>query len=159
MSEFYQNIEKWLKNPFIRFMMKRKTTEGTFNTLTHHILPMVKVGHYNFEKGKDNITRHAPVLIIFHAEKGAQEAYEDAHIRLTYALLAAHSLELGATAIGLVPPAINKDKRVKQIFQIPETDEALASLILGYPKYHIKKGIIRKGFNVKFINQEIADNG
>lgn len=157
MSEFFKNIKKWLANPFIRFMMKRRVSAGTFNTLKDHILPMIKLKHYELDNGADNITRHAPVLIIFHAKKGAPEALEDAHIKLTYALLAAHSLGLGATAIGLVPPAVNKDERVREIFQIPKTDEALSSLILGYPKYHIKKGVIHNNFKVNYITHDIVD--
>jgi nitroreductase len=150
MSEFYRNIEKWLKNPIIRHKMRRSAGLSAFNTLNEHLLPLIKIGHYNIDGGKDNITRNAPALIIFHAPKGTPEAIEDAHIRLTYALLAAQSLGLGATAIGLVPPVVNKDKGVRAAFEIPEAHEALASMILGYPKYHMKNGIIRKGFNVKY---------
>jgi nitroreductase len=156
MSEFYRNIEKWLKNPIIRRMMRRSAGLSAFNTLNGHLLPMIKIGHYNIDGGRDNITRNAPALIIFHALKGTPEAIEDAHIRLTYALLASHSLGLGSTAIGLIPPAVNKDKRVRSVFEIPETHEALASMILGYPKYHMKNGIIRKGFNVKYTSSNEA---
>jgi nitroreductase len=158
MAEFYRNIEKWLKNPFIRLMMRKNAGLSAFNTLKDHLLPMIKVGHYDITGGKDNITRNAPALIIFHAPKGTPESVEDAHIRLTYALLAANSLGLGATAIGLVPPAVNKDKRVRSVFEIPENHDALASLILGYPKYHFKNGIIRSGFSVRYLGDAFNDN-
>ena len=41
-------------------------------------------------------------------------------ISVTYAMLAAHSFGLGATIIGLISPAINKVKEIKELFQIPE---------------------------------------
>ncbi|HOP04506.1 MAG TPA: nitroreductase family protein [Tenuifilaceae bacterium] len=154
LSNFYNNIEKWFKNPFIRYMIRRNAGENSYRTLRDHILPMVKIGHYDIKNGIDNITRRAPSLIIFHSQKGTPEAIEDSHIKLTYALLATHALGLGATAIGLIPPAINKDKKIREVFQIPQSEVALASLIIGYPKYHLKKGVVRRRFNVNYLSNE-----
>jgi len=156
LSNFYRNIGTWFKNPFIRYIIRRNAGENSYRTLRDHILPMVKIGHYDITDGIDNITRNAPALIIFHSQKGTSEAVEDSHIKLTYALLATHALGLGATAIGLIPPAINKDKKIRDIFQIPESEVALASLIVGYPKYRLKKGVIRRRFNVNYLSNETA---
>ena len=135
MSKFYNDLVKWLKNPVSRFMIKRQITKETYNTITNHIVPAAKAGHYDTKSGNDNITRNAPVIMIFHANKGAEEHTNNALICVTYAMLAAHSFGLGTTIIGLIPPAINKVKELKVLFQIPEENEAVISLILGYPKY------------------------
>jgi hypothetical protein len=46
--------------------------------------------------------------------------------------------------IGIVPAAINKVEEVKAIFQIPEENEAVISVIIGYPKYKYRRTIKRK---------------
>ena len=151
MSNFYDNLVKWLKNPISRYMIKRNVTQETFNTLTHHILPAAEKGHYNTTSGNDNIMRNAPAVLIIHANKGAKEHTHDAIICVTYAMLAAQSSGLGATIIGLIPPAINKVKEIKDLFQIPEENEAVMSLILGYPKYKYKRTIKREKRKINWI--------
>ena len=151
MSNFYDDLVKWIKNPISRYMIKRGINQETFNTITHHIVPAAKKGHYNTKSGNDNISRSAPVIMIFHANEGAEEHTHNALICVTYAMLTAHSFGLGTTIIGLIPPAINKVKELKDLFQIPEENEAVISLILGYPKYKYKRIIKRETRDVNCI--------
>ncbi|MDY6790013.1 MAG: nitroreductase family protein [Thermodesulfobacteriota bacterium] len=151
MSKFYHDLVKWIANPISRYMIKRRIDQETFNTITHHIVPAAKAGHYDTKPGKDNITRNAPVIMIFHANKGAEDHTNNALICVTYAMLVAHSLGLGTTIIGLIPPAINKVQELKELFQIPEENEAVISLILGYPKYKYKRVIKREKRDVNWI--------
>jgi len=141
-SEFINNIVKWVDNPFVRFMIKLKNDRETFKTLTNHFYPIAKLGNYKLEYG-DRITRGAPAMIIFHADKGAEEHTDNSLIYATFAMLAAHSLGLGATMISIVPRAINKMKELKETFKIPDKNEAIISLVIGYPKYKYKRAIKR----------------
>lgn len=150
-SEFLDNVVKWIDNPFMRYMIKRKKGVETFNTIKNHLYPIAKLGNYKLGYG-DRITRNAPAIMIFHASKEAEEHTNNSLIYATYAMLAAHSLGLGATMIGLVPAAINKIKEVKDVFQIPKDNEAIVSLILGYPKYKYKGAIKREKKNIAWIN-------
>jgi nitroreductase len=93
---------------------------------------------------EDAITRNAQAMILFHADKQSDNFRSDIFIALGYALLKAHSLGIGATAIDLIPPAIEKTPYLKQLFQIPEENEVVASMILGYPKYKYKRAIKRQ---------------
>jgi len=149
-SEFLDDIVKWVDNPVASFMIKRKKGMETFNTIKNHLYPISKSGNYKLEFG-DRITRGAPALIIFHAEKGAEEHTNNSLIYATYSILAAHSLGLGATMIGIVPAAINKVSKVKEIFKIPDENDAVMSLIIGYPKYKYKRAIKRKNKNIEWI--------
>lgn len=151
MSNFYDDLVKWIKNPISRYMIKRRLNQETFNSITNHIVPAANTGHYNTKSGNDNISRNAPVIMIFHANEGAEEHTHNAIICVTYAMLAAHSFGLGTTIIGLIPPAINKVREIKDIFQIPEENEAVMSLILGYPKYKYKRTIKRERRNISWI--------
>ncbi len=150
-SEFLGNIVEWIDNPFIRFMIKRKKGIETFNTIKNHIYPIAKLGNYKLEYG-DRITRNAPAILIFHGSKGAEEHTNNSLISATYTMLSAHSLGLGATMIGIVPAAINKIKKVKDIFQIPEDNEAVISVVLGYPKYKYKRAVKREKKHIAWID-------
>lgn len=150
-SKFLDDIVGWIENPVASFIIRRKNRQETFHTLKNHLYPISKSGNYNLELG-DRITRGAPVLILFHAEKSAEEHTNNALIYATYMNLAAHSLGLGATMIGIVPAAINKVPEVRQLFRIPKDHEATASMILGYPKYRYKRAIKRKAHSLNWIH-------
>ena len=149
-SEFLDNLVKWIDNPVIRFVLKQKKDIETFNTIKNHVYPIAKLGNYKFEHG-DRITRNAPAILIFHANKEAETHTHNAIIYATFAMLAAHSLGLGATMISLVPATINKVKPLRSIFKIPEDNEAIISLIIGYKKMKYKMGIKREKNNISWI--------
>ncbi|PLX22669.1 MAG: hypothetical protein C0597_02115 [Marinilabiliales bacterium] len=150
-SKFLNSIVQFIENPIVRFFIKRKAGIETFNTIKNHIYPISKSGNYKLEEG-DRITRGAPALIVFHAEKGAEAHTSNALIYATYAMMAAESLGLGSLMNEIVPAAINKLDEVKKIFQIPMDHEAVISLNLGYPKYKYKRGIKRNYYKVNIIN-------
>jgi NAD-dependent dihydropyrimidine dehydrogenase PreA subunit/nitroreductase len=139
-ENFLNSIVKWMENPIARFMIKRKKGEETFNTIRNHLYPISKSKNYQLDFG-DRITRGAPTVIVFHAEAGAEEHSHNGMINATYAMLAAHALGLGAAMNGLVPAAINKCNKVREIYDIPEGHEAIIALILGYSKFRYHRTI------------------
>jgi hypothetical protein len=152
MSKMYIQLAKILKVPVMRWLILRSLPKEVSNTLVNFIVPHVAKGLYDSSTGIDDITRNAPSMILFHAPKGAEEHTVDAHIYLTYALLAAHSLGLGATAIGLIGPAVNQSKPLRKMFRIPDGNEVVEAMIIGYPKYHFRRAIIRPRTKVTFIS-------
>jgi len=150
---FYKKMGGWLHNPFMRYMIKKNAGDDVLKTLKYHILPRIEKGVYrDFNYEYDGITRGTHTLLLFHAPKDAEEHKEDAMIMVTYAMLAAQSLGLGATIIGLVPPALNKNKIIRRIFHIPDDHETVISLIVGYPKYKYLRGIKRNLKRVEIFN-------
>jgi nitroreductase len=147
MARFLDNIVKWIDHPVISRIIRRKNSRETFNTIKNHLYPISALGNYKLEYG-DRITRGAPALIIFHADKGAEEHSHNGIIWATYAMLAAQSLGLGATMNSLIPSSLNKVEEVRRIFDIPETHEAVISVILGYPKYKYKRAIRRRSYSI-----------
>lgn len=151
MSQFLDNVVKWMENPFMRFIIKRKKGIETFNTLKNHLYPIAKSGNYKLEPG-DRITREAPALLLFHADKAVEEHTDNSMIYALYAMFAAHSLGLGATMVSLVPAAINKVPKLQDIFEIPKNHEVVISVIIGYPKIKYKKAIVRPKKNISWMN-------
>jgi nitroreductase len=151
MSKLYLHLGKILKIPFLGWMIRKSMPKETSNTLMNFIVPHLDKGLYNYANGIDDIARNAPAMILFHAPKGAEEHTVDAHICLTYALLAAHSLDLGATAIGLIGPTINQSKPLRTMFKIPAGNEVVETMILGYPKLKFKRAILRPRTRIQYI--------
>ena len=150
-SKMYVQFAKILNVPVIGSLMLKILPKEAASTMVNFILPHIKKGLYVNPTAIDDIARHAPALILFHARKEAEEHTVDAHIYMTYALLAAHSLGLGATAIGLIGPGINQSKQVRELFSIPEGHEVVESIIVGYPKFPFKRAIVRPRTKVTFL--------
>jgi len=100
---------------------------------------------------EDTIARFAPAMIVFHANRNAENYEADIYIALTYGFLAAHALGLGGSAIDLIPPAIQNSQKLRKMFSIPDTNIVAASMILGYPKYRYPRGITRELKSVAWI--------
>jgi ferredoxin len=140
MAEMYDGLIKLADNPDNHDMFKTMVGEETYKTLTGHVLPLMKMRMPGLKSGKeDTIARSAPALILFHAARHN----EDIFIALAYGLLAAHSLGLGATAIGLIPPVVERNPELRKMFQIPDGNKVLASMLVGYPRYKYSRGIRR----------------
>lgn len=141
-SEFLEGLVKMIENPLTSFFIRRKSGRENFQTVKNHIYPIARSGNYRIENG-DGITRGAPAIIIIHAAKDAEAHTPNGIIYATYMMLAAHAIGLGATMVQIVPAAINQNKKLKQIFRVPEENEAVMSVIVGHPKYKYKRTIRR----------------
>jgi ferredoxin len=150
-ENFLDNIVKWIENPIASFMIKRKNGIEQFNTIKNHLYPISKLENYKLEFG-DRITRDAPALIIFHAKESAEAHTHNSLIYATYTSLAAHAHGLGATMNGIIPAAINRVKEVRDIFEIPKDNEAVMSLMIGYPKIKYRRAIKRRNRITEWIN-------
>jgi nitroreductase len=145
MVNFYDYLIKRLNNPIAKLVIKRKMGSEKFHLFQNHVLPMFNIKLPFMKDGtEDAITRNAQAMILFHANSQSHNFRTDIFIALTYALLRAHSLGIGATAIDLIPPAIERTPFLKQMFKIPKENEVVASMILGYPKYKYRRAIQRQ---------------
>jgi nitroreductase/Pyruvate/2-oxoacid:ferredoxin oxidoreductase delta subunit len=152
MVEMYENLGQWIKNPFMRVVIRRRAGRSGYLSLVGHVLPTMKFRLPDMRAGLgDAFTRGAPSLLLFHADRDADNHAEDIFIALTYGLLAAHALGLGATAIGLVSGAVERSPELRKLFQIPAQNEVVASMILGYPKVRFKRGIRRELAGVHWV--------
>jgi hypothetical protein len=148
----YEDLGQWLANPIARFMIRRRTTPEEFNALENHVLPSMAYRLPDMKAGgPDTITRGAPALLLFHAHRQAEGHTEDAWIGLTYGLLAAHALGLGATALSLVPPIVERMPELRALFELPAENEVVASMVVGYPQVRFRKGIRRELAGVHWI--------
>ena len=146
-SDFLGRIKKMISNPIASKVLRLIAGKEDFQTIKNHIYPIAKGGIYDLDQW-DGITRGAPSIITIHAPKDAEAHTNNGVIYATYIMLAAHAIGLGATMIECIITPINQTKKLKQIFQIPDDNEAVMSVIVGYPKYHYKRTIKRNKHKV-----------
>jgi len=148
MAEMYDMLLKMQADPESRAVLEKMVGKETYQVLSEHVLPIMRIRMPALKAGtEDTIARGAPCMILFHAPVHN----EDIFIALAYALLAAHSLGLGACAVGLIPPPINRNPELKKMFKVPEGNTVLASMVLGYPKYKYSRGIRRSPAGLTWI--------
>jgi nitroreductase/ferredoxin len=151
-SDFYKGLEKMIENPIASIFLRKIAGKEGFRTIKNHLYPIAKGGNYDLENW-DGITRGAPAIITIHAAKDAEAHTNNGVIYATYIMLAAHAIGLGATMIECVIAAINRNKKLKEIFQIPEDNEAVMSVIIGHPKYSYKRTIKRNKHRIQKITK------
>lgn len=152
MIEFYDSLLHKFKNPLIRFIIKTKVGKQMFKTMSGHLIPLLKTRMKELKDGtEDTITRNAPAMILFCADKTGEDIKADIFIAATYGMLAAHSLGLGGSIMDLIPPPIERSRELRKMFAIPEQSEVITSMIVGYPKYRYLRGIKRNLKSIRWI--------
>lgn len=151
-TKYYDDLLVWMKNPIIRFIIKFQTTPETFSTIKNHVIPLLSKCLPEMKKaGRDEITWGAPALMLFHAERLAESHTVDAHIALTYAFLAAHSLGLGVTVSGMLPPVLTQSPKLRDMLNIPKDHEVVCAMMVGYPHHRYQRGIKRPLASVNWV--------
>jgi len=102
--------------------------------------------------GTDRYMYKAPMLMLFHGDRQAMSYLENAHLVCHHAMLAAVSLGLGTTIIGMVPPIVDRSKSLRQRYGIPKKNRVITSLILGYPRFRYRKSIRRTLKGVRIVD-------
>ena len=147
----YTKLLQVVSIPVIRSFIKWKIGAELFGLLKDYIIPVAKAANEDYAKdGTDQYMYHAPVLMLFHANRWTASYEENAHLVCAYAMLAAQSLGLGTTIIGMIPPIVDQSKSLRQRYAIPKDNKVITSLILGHPKYKYKKSIQREFPSVRF---------
>lgn len=150
--ELYDYLYQTFQNPIKRFFIKKNVGDKKYKQMQNHLMPLLKVRLPGLKNGtEDTITRDAPAMLLFHTDKKGEDINADLSIAATYCIIAAHAMGLGATIMDIIPPAINKKKELREIFGVPDEHEVITSVILGFPKYDYRRGIIRRLKSVRWI--------
>jgi len=153
MIKLYDKLTGMMKKPVYRFFIKKEVGEKKFKTMQEHLIPLLIKRLPALKDGtEDTITRNAPAMILFLADKNGEDINQDISIAATYGMLATHSLGLGGSIMDLIPPAINKDDELKKLFCVPDDHEVVTSVIIGYPKYKYQRGIKRSLKSIKWLS-------
>jgi ferredoxin len=152
MIRLYEKLVAMMKKPVFRFFIRREVGEKKFKTIQEHLIPALVSRLPALKSGtEDTLTRNAPAMILFLEDKSGEDIKQDISIAATYGMLASHALGMGGSIMDIIPPAINKDPELRNMFCIPENHEVITSLIIGFPKYKYQRGIKRDLNSVKWL--------
>jgi ferredoxin len=154
LTEFVKDYEAMVKrfsNPLGRAMVRLMAGAENFGVLKNHVVEVAKFANELYHRdGVDRYMYHAPVLMLFHADRWTMSYEENSHLVCHHAMLAALSLGLGSTIIGLIPPIVDRSKPLRKRYGIPKDNKVCTSLVLGYPKYRYRQGIRRDLAGVQY---------
>jgi len=140
----YDSMIKTFSNPVGRLMVRFSAGAEDFNMLEKHIVESARFANELYRRdGTDRYMYGAPVLMIFHGSRWGMSYQQNAHLVCHHAMLAAVSLGLGTTILGVIPPIVDQSKALRERYAIPKDNRILTSLILGYPKYRYRQGVRR----------------
>jgi len=140
----YDSMIKAFSNPIGRAMVRLSAGAENYGVLKNHIIETAKFANELYRcGGVDRYAYHAPVVMMFHADRWGISYEENAHLVCHHAMLAAVSLGLGTTIIGMIPPVVDRSEELRARYGIPKDHRVLTSLILGYPKFRYRRGIRR----------------
>lgn len=149
--EHYDDLLEGYANPIRRAFIRLATGPEVFGELRHHVVKAATEAIEAYRKdGTDRFMWGAPVLMLFHANRWRASYQENAHLVCHHAMLAALSLGLGSTVLGIIPPVVQRARDLRARYGIPEDNKVLTSLILGYPKYRYRQSIRRQLADVRF---------
>jgi ferredoxin len=145
MIDQYDKVVQAVQNPIARRMIRRRVGPDKYQMLESHVVPLMEGRLPALRAGtEDTITRGAPAMILLHARQDAENRVADAYVALAFGLLAAHALGLGACPLDLVPPAVDRSPRLREMFKIPMNNVPIAAFILGYPRNPYRRAIRRR---------------
>jgi len=147
----YTFMVKGLSNPLIRPIIRLSAGAENYGVLKNYMLDVARKANDAYHRdGTDLYLYNAPVLILFHGNRRALSYEENAHLVCSYAMLAAQSLGLGTTILGIAPPIIDRSKILRKRYNLPKDNKVVTSLILGHPKYKYRKSIHRNLAGVRY---------
>jgi len=148
----YAFMVKGFSNPLGRAIFRLAAGAEDYLVLKEYVVDLARYANEAYHRdGSDRYMYNAPIPMLFHGNRRAMSYEENAHLVCHHAMLAAVSLGLGTTIIGLVLPIVDRSKVLRKRYSIPKENKVMTSLILGYPKYKYKKSIRRDLAGVRTI--------
>lgn len=140
-AEMYRFVLRVMGNPVVPILARPFMKATKYRQLRTFIVPLAREVVAARDRGADAILYDAPAAMVFHASPLADTA--DAYVACTYAMVAAESLGLGTTMIGCLCPPIQGRRPLLQRHGIPDGQEPVVALILGWPKFRYRRAVRR----------------
>jgi len=97
------------------------------------------------------IFRNAPLVIVGHGLKMNELAQTNCALAMRNMEMLALTMGLGTSSVGFLTVAARKSGKIDKFLNLPKDRTVYASIMLGYPRYKIKKIPARKPRDVRWI--------
>jgi nitroreductase len=102
------------------------------------------------EARQDPIFYDAPAVLIFHAAQDGSAPKDDCVIASTTLSLLARTMGIESTYIGLLVGASRGNREIYAELQLPEGNEIMSALVLGYPRLKYLYAVDRKPIRTRW---------
>jgi ferredoxin len=140
---------KWMVSPVGLFFVRIFYGKENHELFRDFIKPLIEKYTSSMDRGENNVTYDAPVLLYFYSSPYTDPA--DPIIPATYAMLAAESLGLGACMLGGMHPFFQSGRparKFRQKWGIRFKSKEGLFVIMGYPKVKFHSAVERTFANV-----------
>jgi len=153
MAALYERLVKMMRNPIMRFMIRRKLDGRTYQTMSEFLLPGLRWYLRWYREGRsDELTRDCAAVMLFHVPRLEPDGDTCCVIAATHAVLMAECLGVGSVYNGVVHHACDRDAELRAFLGVPGDHEVCAALSLGYPRIRFKKSIPRNNPEVCYLD-------
>ncbi|MCK4407104.1 MAG: nitroreductase family protein [Bacteroidales bacterium] len=150
--EMYEGLEKNLKNPIARFMIKQKKGKKILRTLQDFVMPGMHWYIRWYREGESNeVLRDCPALMLFHSPINEPVGAENCLIAAFHAIMMAQVMGIGTCFNDIIPPACNRVPEIRKLLGLPDDHEIYASITMGYAKYKFNRIAPRKLVEVRYL--------
>jgi hypothetical protein len=152
LHELYQELDKNLKNPIARFIIKKKVGQRTYSTLQNFVMPGMRWYLKWKQEGRgDEILRDCRALILFHSPILEPMGEANCTIAAFHGIFMAEILGVGTCFNDLIPPACNRSEKIREFLGLGKDREFYSSLTLGFPKYKFRKVVPKQLAEVRYL--------
>jgi len=148
--ESFKNWVYAFKNPLFTPLLRLGMNGAQLREMKEKIIPLVEKVLEGNEHGEDYLTYGAPAMLLFHYNRDNGLGEQNCVIAMTIAMIAAEGLGLGSCIIGLIPPAIERNREIREMLDIPNQNRPVGCLILGWPRSTYNRSIPREFRSVKW---------
>jgi ferredoxin len=145
-----------MKIPPVRWVMRILYGGPMYHALLTHVVPAARTVVERSEEGRDYFTYNAPALMIFHGDRYKVAIRDDSYIAASYASIAALTVGLGCCFSGMVPPILDRSKKIKTMLGIPRDNGVYACLMIGRPAVKFVRAVPRTFKGVEFSSERGA---
>lgn len=136
---------QWMFSKPMLTLMRPFMQKETYQMMKGFVAPLMQYYLEGAEQNHDFLFYNAPLAMYFCAKSTA-----DGLIASAYAMLAAESLGLGSCMIGFPPRLFERDKKLREKYNIPHYYEPGILLILGRPKIPYQRAVTRDFNKVQY---------
>lgn len=153
LHELYQDLDKNLKNPIARFLIKKRVGFRLFHTLQDFVMPGMRwYLKWKKEGMGDEILRDCKALILFHSPILEPMGEANCTLSAFHGIFMAEILGVGTCFNDLVPPACNRSKKIREFLSLDKDREFYSSITLGLPKYKYRKVVPKSLAEIRYLN-------
>jgi len=148
-----ETMKQWVsgfKNPVGKVMMRSAMSSDKMAQFGE-MIPITEGIIRGAERGEDRLTYDAAAMFLFHASRKGESYEENCILAKTYAMIAAEGLGLGSCIIGYIPPIFKHNKDLKNKYEIPDGNDVVGCLVLGYPVATHNRSIHRDFKSVRWV--------